>query len=150
VRKFSARIGVRIESVAKTTMEQLSRYAWPGNIRELENVLERAVILSNGPTLEIDQTVFASATAALQPIFDGPRPHGSEDSGEAARMTSSPPLESLESSTRSHILAALEKSSWVIDGPHGAAKILAVHPNTLRSRIKKLGIVRTANESQQS
>ncbi len=64
VRKFSGRIGVRIESVAKSTMERLSRYTWPGNIRELENILERAVILSNGPTLEIDQTVFASVSAS--------------------------------------------------------------------------------------
>ena len=64
VARFAARVGVRIESVGKATMERLSRYSWPGNIRELENVLERAVILSNGPTLEIDPEVFASATAA--------------------------------------------------------------------------------------
>ena len=148
VRKFSARIGVQIESVAKTTMERLSSYAWPGNVRELENILERAVILSNGPTLEIKQAVFASATQALRPIVDPAKPQGSEDKGWAARVLPTPPLESLESSTRSHILAALEKSGWVIDGPHGAAKILAVHPNTLRSRMKKLGIVRAAHERQ--
>jgi formate hydrogenlyase transcriptional activator len=150
VRKFSSRIGVLIESVAKTTMERLSRYTWPGNVRELENILERAVILSNGPTLEIDQTVFASATAALHPILDSARPQGSEDAGEAARVIPTPPLASLESSTRSHILAALEKAGWVVDGPHGAARILDVHPNTLRSRMKKLGILRGANDSQQS
>jgi PAS domain S-box-containing protein len=149
VRKFSGRIGLRIEAVAKTTMERLSRYAWPGNVRELENILERAVILSNGPTLEIDQTVFAAATAALHPIVDRARPQGSEDSGDAASMIPAPLVESLESSTRSHILAALENAGWVIDGPHGAAKILAVHPNTLRSRMKKLGIVRAANDNQQ-
>jgi formate hydrogenlyase transcriptional activator len=62
--RFAARIGVRIESVGKVTMERLSRCPWPGNIRELENVLERAVILSNRPTLEIDAEVFASVTAA--------------------------------------------------------------------------------------
>jgi PAS domain S-box-containing protein len=145
VRKFSARIGVRIESVAKTTMERLSRYTWPGNVRELENILERAVILSNGPTLEIDPTVFVSATAALRSIIDSVTPQGSEDNGDEARVVPTPPPESLESSTRSHILAALEKSGWVIDGPHGAAQILAVHPNTLRSRMKKLGVVRAAH-----
>ena len=142
LRKFSARIGVRIESVGKATMERLSRYTWPGNIRELENILERAVILSNGPTLEIDPAVFASAAAALRPIIGLAMPQGSDSNGEAARVNTDPPPESLESSTRSHILAALEKSGWIIDGPQGAAKILVVHPNTLRSRMKKLGIVR--------
>jgi formate hydrogenlyase transcriptional activator len=53
-----------------------------------------------------------------------------------------PPLKSLETITRSHILAALEQSGWIIDGPHGAAKILGLHPNTLRGRMKKLGIAR--------
>ena len=62
VPRFAARVGVRIESVGKATLERLNRYSWPGNIRELENVLERAVILSNGPTLEIDPEVFASST----------------------------------------------------------------------------------------
>jgi formate hydrogenlyase transcriptional activator len=148
VRKFSARIGVRIESVAKTTMERLFRYAWPGNVRELENILERAVILSNGPTLEIDEKVLASSTAALHSIIDRAVPQGSENIREAASVMPTPPLESLDSSTRSHILAALDKSGWVIDGPHGAAKILALHPNTLRSRMKKLGIVRATNERE--
>jgi transcriptional regulator with GAF, ATPase, and Fis domain len=54
----------------------------------------------------------------------------------------------LESNTRSHILAALEQSGWVIDGPRGAAKILGLHPNTLRSRLKKLGMVRASQEGQ--
>ncbi len=144
VARFAARMGVRIESVGRATMERLSRYSWPGNIRELENVLERAVILSNGPTLEIDLEVLASspapraATTAPGALFspDGTTP-------------STPPLESLESSTRNHILAALEQSGWVIDGSRGAAKILSLHPNTLRSRMKKLGIVRAPHADHQ-
>src|SRR5262249_26855738 len=146
VRKFAARIGVHIESVAKTTMERLTLYTWPGNVRELENILERAVILSNGSILEIDEKVFASSMESLHPTADATKPQSRGRVDELAGATPSQPLESLESSTRSHILAALEKSHWVIDGPRGAAKILALRPNTLRSRMKKLGIVRAANE----
>jgi formate hydrogenlyase transcriptional activator len=143
VTRFAARVGVRIESVGKATMERLGRYSWPGNVRELENVLERAVILSNGPTLEIDPEVFASAAATRSANAGPPTPSGSESHESAATGAGPiPPLESLESSTRTHILAALEQSGWVIDGPRGAARVLGLHPNTLRSRMKKLGIVR--------
>jgi PAS domain S-box-containing protein len=145
VARFAARVGVRIESVGKATLERLSRYSWPGNIRELENVLERAVILSNGPTLEIDPEVFASE-AARAANAGPPTPSGSASQEPAAGATA--PLESLDSSTRTHILAALDKSGWVIDGPRGAAKILGLHPNTLRSRMKKLSIVRPRQEGQ--
>jgi formate hydrogenlyase transcriptional activator len=143
VARFAARVGVRIDSVGKATMERLSRYSWPGNVRELENVLERAVILSNGPTLEIDSAVFASAAASRSASADPRTPPGSESTRHAAANAGlNAPLESLVSNMRNHILAALEQSGWVIDGPRGAAKILGLHPNTLRSRMRKLGIVR--------
>jgi formate hydrogenlyase transcriptional activator len=149
VPRFAARVGVRIDSIGKATLERLSRYSWPGNVRELENVLERAVILSNGPTLEIDPEVFASATATRSANAGPPAPSASESKGQAAAGAGpTPPLESLESNTRNHILTVLEQSGWVIDGPRGAAKILGLHPNTLRSRMKKLGIVRAPQEGQ--
>jgi formate hydrogenlyase transcriptional activator len=130
-------------------MERLVRYSWPGNIRELENVLERAVILSNGPTLEIDSEVFTAATAARPTNAGPPTPIGSASQAPAAAGAGATgPLESLEASTRNHILAALDKSGWVIDGPRGAAKVLGLHPNTLRSRMKKLSIVRPGYEGQ--
>ena len=143
VDRFAARTGLRIKSIGKRTMERLNRYSWPGNIRELENVLERAVILSNGPTLEIDPEVFASSTADRSIVGDH-----SGSATSAAGVGQTPPLENLESKTRSHILAALEQSRWIIDGSRGAAKILGVNPNTLRSRMKKLGIARASHERQ--
>src|SRR4029077_10342093 len=110
VARFAARVGVRIDSVGKATMERLSRYSWPGNVRELENVLERAVILSNGPTLEIDPAVFASPTAESTPGAEPLKAPGAAQ-----------PFETLDSTMQSHILAALEQSGWIIDGPRGAA-----------------------------
>ena len=70
VARLAARVGVRIESIGKATMERLERYSWPGNIRELENVLERAVILANGPTLEIEPEGFAAAAAELAAVAE--------------------------------------------------------------------------------
>jgi PAS domain S-box-containing protein len=150
VARFAARVGVRFESIGKATMERLSRYSWPGNIRELENVLERAVILSNGPTLEIEAEVFASATRERSAGADAPNPASREsEEPAAAGGLQTPPLESLESHERNHIMAALQQTGWVIDGPRGAAKILALHPNTLRSRMKKLGIARAPRPGEQ-
>jgi formate hydrogenlyase transcriptional activator len=93
--------------------------------------------VSNGPTLEIDPEVFAAAPLARAAT---PDPHSLP--GSYGQAPSTPALESLEANTRNHILAALEQSGWVIDGPRGAAKTLKLHPNTLRSRMKRLGIVR--------
>ncbi|HTU17169.1 MAG TPA: sigma 54-interacting transcriptional regulator [Gemmataceae bacterium] len=150
VARFAARVGVRIESIGRATMERLKRYFWPGNIRELENVIERAIILSNGLTLEIDPEVFATAPVdrsrdADSPIPTSPDPEGLTAVGERQTQT---PLESLEAIERNHILAALEQTGWIIDGPQGAAKVLALHPSTLRSRMKKLGIARAPRHGQ--
>jgi PAS domain S-box-containing protein len=133
VRKFASRIGVRIESISEETMWLLAAYSWPGNVRELENVLERAVILSNGPVLEIDRDVLPSRGQAA-----GASSESSPESDSAER---------LESVERRHILDVLKRTRWVIEGPHGAARILDLHPNTLRSRMKRFGIVRAAEST---
>jgi DNA-binding NtrC family response regulator len=98
-------------------MERLTKYSWPGNIRELENVIERATILAKGPVLQIDDVLLHGNSVPLLPVAD-----------------------SLEEVERAHILRVLQDMSWVIEGKQGAAARLGLHPNTLRSRMQKLGI----------
>jgi formate hydrogenlyase transcriptional activator len=124
--KFATRTGSRVSGMSEETMRRLVAYRWPGNIRELENVLERAIILANSPTLDFEVGSEISA-----------RPDTFEDT----------PVCSLEAIERRHINAVLDQTNWVIDGPRGAAKILELHPNTLRSRLKKLGLKRASHES---
>jgi formate hydrogenlyase transcriptional activator len=134
--QFAGKLGKRVASVTDETMEHLTAYDWPGNIRELQNVVERAVILSPGSVLEIDSTML--------PI----QPRGTEATPAAAAVavtTASRTLPSLEEVERSHILAALEHTAWVIEGTKGASGILKLHPNTLRSRMEKLGIKRSGH-----
>jgi transcriptional regulator with GAF, ATPase, and Fis domain len=125
VNKFAARIGRRIDGIDKATMQRLITYPWPGNVRELENVIERAVILAGGPTLDIRSDVL--------PVHVEPPACGDQIPEQPA---------TLEATEREHIHTVLVQTGWVVGGPHGAAKILGLHPNTLRSRMKKLGIRR--------
>lgn len=136
VAKYGTRIGHPIESIHPETMASLVAYPWPGNVRELENILERAIILSNGPVLEIDPELLSlgSRDVFVTPIPGSPPPETSS-------------AESLETVERNHILAVLQRTNWVIDGSAGAGKVLNLHPNTLRSRMKKLGIRRNASGS---
>ena len=140
VNKFSARIGKRIESVSRPTMQRLVNYPWPGNIRELENVLERAVILATGSALEIGPDllpVFHPApTPALTPDREPSPPPAVPQPAEGQ------PAPSLEDVERDYIVAVLRQTRWVIHGPRGAAQVLGLHPNTLRNRMKRLRIKR--------
>jgi len=133
VDRFSRQLGKRITGVAQETMQVLSNYSWPGNIRELQNVIERAVVLCPGSVLKLGKD--------LLPIT-GPGYEQGEGvvPGNGARSGQSPA--SLENIERNHIIQVLKDTGGVIEGPHGAATILNLHPNTLRSRMKKLGIER--------
>jgi transcriptional regulator with GAF, ATPase, and Fis domain len=119
VKKFSATLGKKVESVSAKSMEILKSYPWPGNIRELEHVIERAVILSQGPELELGDWM----------------PKGSGSAAVAASAT-------LEDVERSHIMSVLNQTAWRVSGEKGAAKILGLNPTTLEARMKKLGIQR--------
>jgi formate hydrogenlyase transcriptional activator len=136
VSRFSKRLGKKIDGVSRESMEKLMNYTWPGNIRELQNVIERAVILSVDPTLRLDRDLMsvASSTKRMEtPETDVPEQR-QED------FKSQNPLLTLEEVDRNHILTALQHAGGVVDGPKGAARMLKLHPNTLRHRMTKLGI----------
>jgi len=136
VTRFSKRLGKKIDGVSQESMENLVNYPWPGNIRELQNVIERAVVLSVDPTLRLDRDlipVAASAKGMAAPETDTPERRPPD-------LKSAQPLLTLDEADRNHILAALQHAGGVVDGPKGAARILNLHPNTLRHRMHKLGI----------
>jgi len=142
--RFANKFGRKIDAAEKETMDVLMAYPWPGNIRELQNIIERAVVLSTGPALSVDPAFLPKTSASddlrrtpsvVHPAADS---HVMENRARSAE-TSFPSLEQME---RNHILAALDRTAGVIDGPKGAAKILNLHANTLRSKMTKLGIDR--------
>jgi formate hydrogenlyase transcriptional activator len=140
VSRFGKRFGKKVEGVSQETMARLMSYPWPGNIRELLNVMERAVVLSAGPTLRLDKDLVpvAASEDSLEPA-EIPANEAQPASPSPSRL---PTLQEME---RSHIHAALQQSEGVIDGPKGAARILNLHPNTLRHRMSKLGVKRSAH-----
>ena len=128
--QFARRMKKNVETIPSETMEVLTRYEWPGNIRELQNLIERAVILSTGPTLDVP-------VDALNP----------RRSTALAGAKGERGAETLEDADRRHIIAALERTNWVLAGPNGAAARLGVKRSTLQFRMRKLGIVRPVHPS---
>jgi formate hydrogenlyase transcriptional activator len=119
---IASRLGRRVDGVADGFIEAALRYHWPGNIRELENVIERALIVSEGRMLD--------ASALLAP----------GDLGTAAKLSSTQSCASLEEVERAHIRRVLDDRHWRIEGESGAASALGLNPSTLRGRMRKLGI----------
>jgi formate hydrogenlyase transcriptional activator len=136
ISRFSKRLGKTIDGVSRESMENLVNYPWPGNIRELQNVIERAVVLSVDPILRLDRDLIpvAASTKGMEtPETDAPQDRQADRKSPKALLT-------LDEVDRNHILAALEHTGGVVDGRKGAARILSLHPNTLRHRMDKLGI----------
>jgi formate hydrogenlyase transcriptional activator len=116
VEKHARRMNRKVETIPAETLEQLVHYPWPGNIRELENLIERAVIVSPGPVLRVPLGELRSSTETV---------------GES---------QTLRAAEREHILKALETTKWVLAGPRGAAARLGMKRTTLQSKMRKLGI----------
>jgi formate hydrogenlyase transcriptional activator len=121
-KKYAQRMGKRIESIPKETMDALSRYAWPGNIRELQNLMEHAALLSSGPSLRVPLGEILNDTG-----------HSATSGGNA-----------LEQARREQIVRALRESNWVVGGAHGAAARLGLKRTSLAYKMQKLGISRPA------
>lgn len=117
--RYAAKVGKKIVSIPKRVINSLQGYDWPGNIRELENVIERSVILSSGRTLELGDWIPKTASQTISTDFI-----------------------TLNEFERKYILSVLQKTSWRVSGDKGAARILGMKPTTLESRMKKLGIRR--------
>ncbi len=119
---LTRKLGKPIHGFSASSMQRLTQYSWPGNVRELQNVVERAAILAQGPVLEIDGGMLGAASI------------------QGREATPSHDAATLERVQREHILEVLKSTGGVVEGAKGAATILGLHPNTLRSRMKKLGI----------
>jgi formate hydrogenlyase transcriptional activator len=136
VSRFSKRFGKKIDGVSRESMDNLVNYPWPGNIRELQNVIERAIIVCAEQILRLDRDLMPVASAVK-----GMEAHEADaQQDRQANFESARPLLTLDEVERNHILAALQHTGGVVDGSKGAARILNLHPNTLRHRMDKLGI----------
>ena len=122
-RELDQKIGRRVDTIPKRVIDALQAYAWPGNVRELRNVIERALLLGHGPTLDISLDAESAPESAGSDALDLP----------------------LEEAERRHIVRALDRAGGRIRGAGGAAERLGLHEATLRSRMKSLGIPRTTS-----
>jgi PAS domain S-box len=139
---YSKKLGKNIEGISQDTMDRISGYSWPGNVRELQNIIERAVILCQQPILELKSDLAPISARGVLPQA----PEGLSEAEVAPYSTSAPPaLSTLKEMERGHIMAVLKQTGGVVEGPNGAAKILNLHPNTLRHRMSKLGIKRSTH-----
>jgi formate hydrogenlyase transcriptional activator len=145
--RFSKRAGKKIAGVSHDTMKALVDYSWPGNVREIQNVIERGVVLTRGPVLNLGTDFVPADLPGANAEPEGAQPRGEDLRTESAAVSGSSPIHlSLEEVERRHVLSVLQQTRWVINGERGAATILGLHPSTLRSRMVKLGIVRRGDD----
>jgi transcriptional regulator with GAF, ATPase, and Fis domain len=130
MRRAARKLGKPLERISPATLAAFSAHSWPGNVRDLQNAIERAAVLASDATLSVDWDL-------------GTGHSRSEAAEEAATApTDTRTVETLEALERSHIVAVLKRVHWVIEGPNDAAHLLGLKPSTMRHRLKKLGISR--------
>jgi formate hydrogenlyase transcriptional activator len=141
VQQFSRRMSKAIDTISSETMAMLLKYSWPGNIRELQNVIERAVIVTTGSVLKVPgddlrlpMSLPLSGASSI-PNGRAATNHRANPDGDTGNMRAV-----LNDAERKQILAALEQTNWIVAGPEGAAARLGMKRSTLQSRMQKLGI----------
>ena len=135
VRKHAQKLDKEITSITARTLRYLRSQSWPGNVRELEGVVLRALIAATGPVLDYSDDALDPAPQAV-----------TVSSAIAPREVSSPGRQGLLDAQRAHIISVLEQTHWVIEGEQGAAHALGLAPSSLRSKMKRLDIVRPVTQ----
>jgi len=135
----SRRLGRLLDPICEEVLAALERYEWPGNISELQNVIERAAVISNGRWFQLPEgwassEIWKPATTSSAPPIGGAELHKNDNRPSREN--------SLDEVGRNYILQILQQTGWRVEGPKGAATILGLNPSTLRSRMLKLGIRR--------
>ena len=138
MQRMGRKLGKPLRRIAPDTLERLRAHDWPGNIRDLQNTIERAAILASSDVLTVDWELGPPPSAAGADLVPS---NGATTAGAPA--TPDPQLLPLEAMERSHIIAILRRTHGVVDGPKGAARLLALKPSTTRFRMKKLGITKS-------
>jgi formate hydrogenlyase transcriptional activator len=153
VQRFAQKLNRPIKQISDDALAKLSAYPWPGNIRELQNVIERAVVLAQGPVLTLAPD-FGPVSLVGAEVTKPASKADSRGAAPAGNQHLAPPApasaagnNSLEDVERRHIEAVLAQAGWMIEGARGAAKALGMNPSTLRSRMQKLGIKRPASRA---
>ncbi|HEY1872894.1 MAG TPA: sigma-54 dependent transcriptional regulator [Steroidobacteraceae bacterium] len=137
LQRMARKLGKPLQRIAPATLAELKRYSWPGNIRDLQNTIERAAVLATGPELVVDWDLGPPAVATTASVA---APTSAPPSQPSPERSPGAECQSLESIEREHIIAMLRRTRGVVEGPHGAAQLLEMNPSTVRFRMKKLSI----------
>ncbi len=137
MRRMARKLGKPLDGIEADTLRALEAHSWPGNIRDLQNTIERAAVLAAGTTLRVDWNLGPAETTGAS--TNGTAPLAASNASPE-RPSAEP--QSMQAIERSHIIATLKKTRGVIEGPNGAARLLNMNASTTRFRMKKLGITR--------